>query len=197
MRAAIGGLAAALAACAALSAQAQTPVGAGLKLDDAVTIALAGNKTIAAAKLRRPVGLAGVDVARERPNPDISYEASRETPKQAVGVTFPLELGGKRGARTSAAEAAVATGDAEIEQVIATVLDDVRRTYISLGGAADESPSPKSWSDSSHARVTPHTRGSRRVKCRSVMTWPRKSTFSARRASSWPHAVRSTRRARL
>jgi cobalt-zinc-cadmium efflux system outer membrane protein len=135
MRAAIGGLAAALAACAALSAQVQTPAGTGLKLDDAVTMALAGNKTIAAAKLRRPVGLAGVDVARERPNPDISYESSRETPKQAVGVTFPLELGGKRGARTSAAEAAVATGDAEIEQVIATVLDDVRRTYISLGGA--------------------------------------------------------------
>jgi cobalt-zinc-cadmium efflux system outer membrane protein len=135
MRAAIGGLAAALAACVALSAQAQTPAGTGLKLEDAVTMALAGNKTIAAAKLRRPVGLAGVDVARERPNPDISYEASRETPKQAVGVTFPLELGGKRGARTSAAEAAVATGDAEIEQVIATVLDDVRRTYISLGGA--------------------------------------------------------------
>ena len=100
-----------------------------------MSIALTGNKTIAAAKLRRPVGLAGVDVARERPNPDISYEASRETPKQAIGVTFPLELGGKRGARTSAAEAAVATGDAEIEQVVATVLDDVRRTYISLGGA--------------------------------------------------------------
>ena len=135
MRSAFAGLAAAVVACAALSAQAQTPAGAGLKLEDAVTMALASNKTIVAAKLRRPVGLAGVDVARERLNPDVSYEASRETPKQAVGVTFPIELGGKRGARTSAAEAAVATGDAEIEQVIATVLDDVRRTYISLGGA--------------------------------------------------------------
>lgn len=135
MRSVLAGLAAAVAVCAALSARAQTPAGAGLKLEDAVTIALAGNKTIAAARLRRPVGLAGVDVARERPNPDISYEASRETPKQAVGVTFPLELGGKRGARTSAAQAAVATGDAEIEQTIAVVLDDVRRTYISLGGA--------------------------------------------------------------
>ena len=135
MRAAIGGLAAALAACAALSAQAQTPAGAGLRLEEAVTIALASNKTIAAARLRHPVGLAGVDVARERPNPDVSYEATRETPTQAVGITFPLELGGKRGARTAAAEAAVATGDAEVEQIIATVLDDVRRTYISLGGA--------------------------------------------------------------
>lgn len=135
MRFGFAGFAAAVVACAALTAQAQTPAGAGLKLEEAVAIALAGNKTIAAARLRRPVGLAGVDVARERPNPDVSYEASRETPKQAVGVTFPLELGGKRGARTSAAEAAVATGDAEIEQTIAVVLDDVRRTYISLGGA--------------------------------------------------------------
>jgi len=135
MRAATGGLAAALAACAVLSAQAQTPANAGLKLEDALAIALTNNKTIAAARLRHPVSLAGVDVARERPNPELLYEASRDTPRQAIGATFPVELGGKRSARTSAAEAAVATGDAEVEQTIATVLDDVRRTYISLGGA--------------------------------------------------------------
>ncbi len=133
MRAAIGALAAALAVSAALSAQGQPT--AGLTQDDAVTIALASNKTIAAARLRHPVDLAGVDVARERPNPDVTYEATKETPRQAVGIQLPIELGGKRGARTAAAEAAVATGDAETDQIIAGVVDDVRRAYIALEGA--------------------------------------------------------------
>jgi len=52
MRAAIGALAAALAVSAALSAQSQPS--AGLTQEDAVTVALASNKTIAAARLRHP-----------------------------------------------------------------------------------------------------------------------------------------------
>ena len=133
MRAAIGALAAALAVSGALSAQSQPS--AGLTQEDAVTIALASNKTIAAARLRHPVDLAGVDVARERPNPDVTYEGTRETPRHAVGLQLPVELGGKRGARTAAAQAAVATGDAETDQIIAGVVDDVRRAYIALEGA--------------------------------------------------------------
>jgi cobalt-zinc-cadmium efflux system outer membrane protein len=133
MRAAIGALAAALAVSAALSAQSQPS--AGLTQEDAVTVALASNKTIAAARLRHPVDLAGVDVARERPNPDVTYEATKETPRQAVGLQLPVELGGKRGARTAAAQAAVATGDAETDQIVAGVVDDVRRAYIALEGA--------------------------------------------------------------
>jgi cobalt-zinc-cadmium efflux system outer membrane protein len=135
MRAAIGGLAAALAAGVVLSAQTQPSALAGLKQEDAVTIALASNKSIAAARLRRPVDLAGVDVAKERPNPDLTYENTRETPTSAIGLSLPIELGGKRGARTAAAQAAVLTGEAETEQIIAGILDDVRRTYISLDGA--------------------------------------------------------------
>jgi cobalt-zinc-cadmium efflux system outer membrane protein len=121
-----------LAAGVAVSAQAP---GAPLTLDDALAAALASNKTIVAARLQRAVDLAGVDVARERLNPEFGYEASRETPRQALGLTFPIELGGKRGARTAAAEAAVATGDAAIAQTIAAVNDDVRRTYATLAGA--------------------------------------------------------------
>ena len=118
-------------------AAAQTPASGqpGLTLDDALAMALANNKTIAAARLQQPVDAAGVDVARERPNPDLTYEASRDTPRQAIGISVPIELGGKRGARTAAAQAAVATGAAELEQVIAGVRDDVRRTYLALAGA--------------------------------------------------------------
>ncbi len=121
-----------LVASVGLSAQAP---GAPLTLDDAVAAALANNKTIAAARLQRVVDLAGVDVARERPNPEFGYEAARDVPKQAIGVTFPIELGGKRDARTSAAQAAVATGEAALAQTIAAVADNVRRTYATLAGA--------------------------------------------------------------
>ena len=111
------------------------PPAAPLTLEEALSIAVANNKTIAAARLQRPVDEAGVNVARERPNPDVLYEAARDTPHQAITASFPLELGGKRGARTAAAEAVVATGEAELNQLIATVRDDVRRTYIELAGA--------------------------------------------------------------
>jgi cobalt-zinc-cadmium efflux system outer membrane protein len=137
MRASIRGAATALAVAASvpLFAQTQATGNGGLTMDAAVAIALTGNKTIVAARLRHPVDLAGVDVAKERPNPELTYEGTRETPRQAIGMQFPIELGGKRGARTTAAQAAVATGDAETNQVIAGVLDDVRRTYITLATA--------------------------------------------------------------
>jgi cobalt-zinc-cadmium efflux system outer membrane protein len=124
----------ALVGSGGLAAQTAQPA-APLTLEEALSIALANNKTIAAARLQRSGDLAGVDVARERPNPDLLYETARDTPKQAFTASFPLELGGKRGARTAAAQAVVATGEAELDQLIASVLDEVRRTYIELAGA--------------------------------------------------------------
>jgi cobalt-zinc-cadmium efflux system outer membrane protein len=142
MRSAVNGLVkvafgafVALVGGVSLAAQTAPPATPGLTLEEALSLALANNKTIAAARLQRSVDLAGVDVARERPNPDLLYETARDTPKQAFTASFPLELGGKRGARTTAAQAVVATGEAELDQLIASVRDDVRRTYIDLAGA--------------------------------------------------------------
>jgi cobalt-zinc-cadmium efflux system outer membrane protein len=142
MRSAVNGLVrvafgafVALVGSVGLAAQTAPTATPGLTLEEALSLALANNKTIAAARLQRPVDVAGVDVARERPNPDVLYEAARDTPHQAITASFPLELGGKRGARTAAAEAVVATGEAELHQLIATVRDDVRRTYIGLAAA--------------------------------------------------------------
>ena len=50
-----------------------------LTLDAAFARALEANPTIAASRLRRPVDLAGIDVARERPNPEAHVEFERET----------------------------------------------------------------------------------------------------------------------
>lgn len=123
------------AAGAVVFAQTPAPSAAPLTLDAAVQLALAQNKTIAAARLQRPVDLAGVGVAGERPNPDVTYENSRDTPRDSLSLSLPIELGGKRGARIRVAEATVATGEAQLDQTIAGIRDDVRRTYLELAAA--------------------------------------------------------------
>jgi cobalt-zinc-cadmium efflux system outer membrane protein len=100
-----------------------------LTLSDALARAMTANPTIAAARLQKPVDLAGVAVAGERPNPDVIYEAEKETPRQAIGATLPIELGGKRGRRIDVAKATVAVGEATLARVIADVRRDVRRAY--------------------------------------------------------------------
>ncbi len=119
-------LVAALLAASPLAAQ-----GAGepLTLDAAFDRALAANPTIAAARLRRLADLAGVDVARERPNPEARVEFERETPTQAYGLSVPVETGGKRSRRIAVSEALVRTGEAEVAQTIIEVRAAVRRAY--------------------------------------------------------------------
>jgi cobalt-zinc-cadmium efflux system outer membrane protein len=110
----------------------QADAGQRLTLDAAIARALEANRTIAAARLSRPVGLADLAVARERLNPELSYEASKELPHQAIGGTIPIELGGKRQRRIDLATASLATKDAEIERVIADIRFQVRQAYFAL-----------------------------------------------------------------
>jgi cobalt-zinc-cadmium efflux system outer membrane protein len=104
------------------------PVGS-LTLQAAIERAMAANATIAAARLRGPINLASLAVARERLNPEGSFELEKETPKEAYGVAVPLELGGKRARRIDVAEATIRAGEAELLATIAQVRNDVRRAY--------------------------------------------------------------------
>ena len=103
--------------------------GTSLTLEAAIERALSANPTIAAARLRRSVNLAGIAVAGERPNPEIHAEAERETPKQDVGIAVPIELGGKRARRIAVAEATLQVGEAELSQTIIDIRAQVRRAY--------------------------------------------------------------------
>lgn len=111
---------------------AQAPPSAGatpLTLDAAIERALAAHPSIAAARSRRQVGLAGVAVAKERPNPEAHVEFTRETPTQAYGLAVPLETGSKRARRIAAAEAIATVGEAEIADVVFGIRANVRRAY--------------------------------------------------------------------
>lgn len=111
---------------------AQSPLSGSLTLQGALDRALAMNPTIAAARLRNPIDVAMLAVARERLNPEASIELQKETPKESYGVSVPLELGGKRAKRIAVGEATLRAGEAEIAVVIAQVRNDVRRAYFGL-----------------------------------------------------------------
>jgi cobalt-zinc-cadmium efflux system outer membrane protein len=116
-------------------ARGQTPATATLSLQGAIERALGANRTLAAARLQRAIDVAGVGVASERPNPEVLYEASKETPRQAIGGTIPIELGGKRQRRIELAHATVAASEADLARIIAEVRNDVRRAYFEVVAA--------------------------------------------------------------
>ena len=115
------------------AAPAATPAPeAPLTLDEAFALAAANNRTITAARLRRAIDQAGIDAAKERPNPELRYEQAKETPHQSLTASQPIELGGKRGRRIALAEAVLRTGEAELARTQAEVRAEVRRAYYGL-----------------------------------------------------------------
>jgi outer membrane protein, heavy metal efflux system len=111
--------------CATVAAQAP----ATLSLNDAVVRALEANRTILAARSARAIDSAGIRAASQRPNPEVSVEAARETPHWAFAGTVPLEISGKRQRRIDVATATLAVTDAETARIAADVRADVRRAY--------------------------------------------------------------------
>ena len=111
--------------CATVAAQGP----ATLSLNDAVARALEANRTILAARSARAIDSAGIRAASQRPNPEVSVEAARETPHWAFAGTVPLEISGKRQRRIDVATATLAVTDAETARIAADVRADVRRAY--------------------------------------------------------------------
>lgn len=94
------------------------------------------NPGLRATRTARAIDVAGLEVARQRPNPEVSVEAARETPHWAFAGTVPLEIGGKRQRRIDVANATLAATDAEAARVAADLRADVRRAYYVAVAAA-------------------------------------------------------------
>lgn len=106
-----------------------------LTFEQAIERAMSANPRLAAARLRRAINLANIDVARQRPNPEARIELERETPRQAFGMTLPLETAAKRSRRIAVSEAALHTGEAELAETILAVRSSVRRAYFTRAAA--------------------------------------------------------------
>ena len=115
------------------AAAAQPP--ASMSLSDALARAVEANPTLAAARAARAIDAAGIDAARQRPNPEVSVEVERETPHWAFAGTVPLEVSGKRQRRVDVATATLAVTEADTARIAAQVRSDVRRAYFTAVAA--------------------------------------------------------------
>ena len=120
---------------AALSVSLSAQVPSSLSLADAMARALEGNATVLAARTARAIDLAAAQAAGQRPNPEVSVEAERDTPHWSFGGSLPIELSGKRQRRIDVAQAALSVTEAETARVIAEVRSDVRQAYFTAVGA--------------------------------------------------------------
>ena len=158
--------------------------------------AVEANRTLLAARSARAIDVAGIQAAGQRPNPEVGFEASRETPHWAFTGAVPLEISGKRQRRIDVANATLAVTEAETARITADVRADVRRAYYQAVGAdrrvaiAQELESDPAAGARCRAGSLPDRRrahGSRR--CRPAWRCRR------RRTKSRPRAATSSRRA--
>jgi len=106
-----------------------------MTLEEALSVSLAANRVLAAARLGREEALTRQEVARQRPNPELALEESRDTPRDSATVSLPIERGGKRQRRIAVAQAQARSNEAEIARLTATTRNQVRRTYFALAAA--------------------------------------------------------------
>lgn len=100
-----------------------------LRLSEALTLADRQNLDLAAARLRHAVAAAGIIIAGARPNPTVSFSATRDTPHESLFADLPLEVWGQRGKRIAQAKQELALTDLEISATQRQIRHDVRAAY--------------------------------------------------------------------
>jgi outer membrane protein, heavy metal efflux system len=114
------------------------PAAAPLTLDDVLRRVLATSPDVEAARRAVDAARAGVGVAAQIPNPDLTLEEAKETPHDAATMSFPLEVGGKRSERVHVAEAEARVAEAELLRATADARQAARRAFFGLAAAQRE-----------------------------------------------------------
>ncbi len=110
-----------------------------LSLQSALGLAEKQNLDLLAARRRRAEALAGVQIARQRPNPSFSFDAARDFPHESITFAQPLEIGPKRRSRIQLAEQEAGLTDVDIEALARQVRRSAREAFYSLVEARAES----------------------------------------------------------
>jgi outer membrane protein, heavy metal efflux system len=100
-----------------------------LTLSEGLAMADRQNLDLAAARERKAFAAAGIRVAGERPNPALSFSASRDAPHEGALIDQPLELGPKRSRRIQVARGEAVLTDLEIAALSRQIRHDVRDAY--------------------------------------------------------------------
>ncbi|MDH1816180.1 TolC family protein [Comamonas aquatica] len=106
-----------------------------LSLTKAIELALEGSPEVAAATRQWEATEGQVLQGRARPNPELAYsleDTRSKTRTQSWQLNLPVELGGKRAARTKAAEKSREQAQAQLAELQATVRANVAAAYFDV-----------------------------------------------------------------
>ncbi len=111
---------------------AQSPPAGALSYQAALDLASSRNLGLAAAMRQRAIREAAVRVARQYPNPEFAFEATRDTPHEAVSLGFPLEIGGKRARRIEVAQEELSLANLDVAAEQRTLRRNLRQAFYGL-----------------------------------------------------------------
>ncbi len=100
-----------------------------LTLNEAFDRASRQNLELATARLRRTVSQAGIRIAGQYPNPNVSFNASRDTPHESLLVDEQFDLNGKRRRRVDLARQQDALVGLDLETLARQIRRRVRAAY--------------------------------------------------------------------
>ena len=106
-----------------------------LSLTTAIELALEGSPEVAAAMRQLEATEGQILQGRARPNPELAYsleDARSRTRTQSWQLNLPVELGGKRAARTKAAEKSREQAQAQLNELKATLRANVAAAYFDV-----------------------------------------------------------------
>jgi len=110
-----------------------------LAIQEALDLADKQNLDLAAARRQRAVALAGIQIARQRPNPTANFTALRDEPHEGLFFDQPVEIGGQRGRRIDVARQEGAQTEVEIATLARHVRRSTREAYYAAAYARAES----------------------------------------------------------
>ena len=103
-----------------------------LTFQAALETALANNAGLAAARRGRAIREAAVISAKQHPNPEFSFEITRDTPHETVGIGLPFEMGGKRTRRIDLAREELSLAEIEIRGAVQSLRTELRLSFYGL-----------------------------------------------------------------
>jgi cobalt-zinc-cadmium efflux system outer membrane protein len=105
---------------------------AKLTLNDVLTLANQHNLDLVAARAKRAAALAGVRIAKERPNPTLTVGGSRDLPHENVLLDQSFELGLKRSKRIEVARGEQALNDLETDILARQIRRRTREAFYNV-----------------------------------------------------------------
>ena len=103
-----------------------------LTLNDVLTLAEQRNLDLAAARAKKAAALAGIAIAKERPNPTVTFSRTRDVPHESVVLDQPFELGLKRSKRIEVAKGETVLNDLETDTLARQIRSKTRQAFYNV-----------------------------------------------------------------